>query len=271
MNANRCTDGFRSRSSRGVVVWLKAAAALWWIAALAGCETGTLPDPNDPRDVGLFRPDDARQKLKATSDFLNWRRMRGEINESKEEELIARRANELLKVTDLNHMDESQAWQYAEIYIAARRWEAAKEALELAVRHPADPWRRSLDNLRLARVLAELGQIPEAIEHARLTFICRRDQAAPILPAVLLEIVPAGQGKGHDVDLAMLLMDSVAQEERVVVEPERAASKAFLQAKPFHIQHAYRLAIKMLQGASRPELANKARAEYDAWKATEKL
>ncbi len=236
------------------------------LLALGGCENGTLPDPNDPKDVGLMRPDEVQRNLKATSDFLNERRLRGEISDERGKELIAKRADELLKDIDLSQITAGDAWQYGEVFVTAKKWPAAKKVFELAVKKPANEDRRINDTLHLARVLAEMGEVSESISRVRSTFNCKIIDAAPILPAVLLEVVPAGLGKGHDVEYAQLLIDAIAQEQRVYVDPTLDQGKAFLMAKPFHIEHAYRLAIGTFLKSNRMDLASKARDEYLKWK-----
>ena len=241
-------------------------ALLCSLAGLFGCKTGTLPDPNDPKDVGAWRIDDARRNLKIASDFLNDRQNRGEIDAKASQYLIAKRANEILKDLDVSGFSEKEAWKYGEFYIAARRWGPAKQALELAILHPANGERRSSDNLRLARVLAELGEIPECIARARLTFIVLDEGRVPILPAVLLEIVPAGLRKGHDVELGQLLVDAIDQEQHVLINPATEGGKRFLIARPFLIAHAYRLALETFRAAHRPDLVKKTQQEFDKWR-----
>lgn len=232
---------------------------------LAGCKSGKIPDPNDPADVGLMSPQEVRRNLKAVADFLNVRVMTGDITDAEREKLIARRANELLKETDIAHIKGGSAWQYGEILIAARQWSMAKRVLLIAVQHPAREDRRVNDNLRLARCEAMLGEVPQAIARARSVFDTSKLDAAPILPAILLEIVPAGLGKGHDVELGNLLMDAIPQHERVYVDPKLGPGRDFLIAKPHHISHAYAEAIRIFANAGRPDLGKKARESFEKW------
>lgn len=242
------------------------AFALIALVALGGCENGTLPDPNDPKDVGLMRPDEVQRNLKATSDFINDRRLNGEITDQQGKALIAKRANELLKDIDLSVIAPGDAWQYGEVFITAKKWKEAEQVLRLAIKKPVNEDRRVNDTLRLARVLSELGKCDESIALARSTFNAKVIDAAPILTAVLLEIVPAGVGKGHDVAYGQLLMDSIPQEERVYVDPTLETGKMFLLAKPFHIEHAYRVGIELFRKANREDLAADAQAKYAKWR-----
>ncbi len=247
----------------------RIAQAKWLVLLLLpasfGCRTGTLPDPNDPRDVGLLSPAEVRRNLKATSDFLNYRVLIRDIGEKDRERLIARRAEELLKETDLKDIRERDAWEYGEILITAGQWAKAKKVLEIALRHPVNEDRRVNDTLRLARCEANMGEVSQAIAHARSTFSASKLDAAPILPAVLLEIVPAGLGKGHDVELGELLLDSIPQHERVYVDPTLGPGKAFLAAKPHHIAHAYADAVRIFARSQRFDLADKAQKLFDQW------
>lgn len=220
-------------------------------------QLGTPADPNDPRVAGNS-PEFLRRMLKGASDSLLKREISGEISDVRYHQLVARAANDLLDQVKVGPITPEKAWEWGELYIAARRWPSAKAALEIAVKSPRDANRRVNDTLRLARVLAELGQVGDAVEVARRVFGVADNAAAPILPATLLEIVPAGEGKGADAVLAKLLEDAIAAEMRTIVDPETDAGKAFLMARPVHVEHAWAKVIELYRSAGQTQAAEAA-------------
>jgi len=81
----------------------------------------------------------------------------------------------------------------------------------------------------------------------------------PILPAVLLAIVPAGEGKGHDAELADLLEQAAAQHEQVVVDANTIPGRIFLLARPKHIRNAFLKAAELYEKAGNSAKATEAR------------
>jgi hypothetical protein len=241
------------------------------MVTLGGCQTATLPDPNDPKDVGVMAPDEIRHNLSYASAFLGERSLRGEITDQQFHDLMAQRAQELGQSVDLNHISPDLAWEYGEIFITAREWKLAKSFLEIAVKKPVNEDRRVNDSLRLARVEAELGNVPRAVALARSTFNTVNYQKAPIMPAVLLEIVPAGQGKGSDVLLADLLVDCIPQIENTLVNPSTDSGHYFLLAKPRHIQHAYQKAIELYQSAGQDEKVSQVKQQLRQFEIEKRL
>jgi hypothetical protein len=248
-----------ARSSRPGIGALAVAALL-----CAGCHWGVPPDPNDPRTAGLLKPDVLRQDLAGASDALMERVQKGEIDDAKYKELMAKAANSLLDQVDIGQIPPAQAWQYGDVYITARRWKDARRALEIAVKAAKDDDRRVNDNLRLARVLAELGEVPAAVKTARSTFNVTDTGAAPILPATLLEIVPAGAGKGDDAELAALLEDAIACEQRTIVDAKTIPGQSFLVARPHHVRNAWRKVVELYRSAGKTNEAEAAQARADA-------
>jgi hypothetical protein len=236
--------------------------------ATVGCSSGTFPDPNDPKTIGSISIDEVQRRLRNTSDFLNWRKARGEIDDARFAELMSQRANELIDYLDASHPSSDQAWRYAEVMITGRRWDLAQQDLNIALKEPSGEDRRINDTLRMARVTAELGDIPKSIALARSTFNCAPKDAAPILPAVLLEIMPAIGHRGDPADLARLLQDSIAQEEKVAIYPNSVSGKEFLLAKPFHIARAYRLEIPLLLRSGKQDEAIVVGKKYEALEET---
>ncbi|MBS1716861.1 MAG: hypothetical protein JSS72_03915 [Armatimonadetes bacterium] len=239
-------------SSKTAIKW---CARFAFLAVLAGCKTGVYPDPNDPNDVGKLSPAIVRINLRQASDFLNDRMARGEVTDEEYKTLIAKRADELLPYLDLSQVTDQNAWEYAELFITGRKWDKAKELLLQATKNPVNDDRRVNDNLRLARVLCEMGDVTEGIKKARSTFNVGDIDAAPILPAVLFEIVPAGLGKGNNPELAALLIDAAHQHMRVKVDVKNEAGKAFIQAKDLLLRKAFGKATTIYQRAGEYEKA----------------
>ncbi|HVL40081.1 MAG TPA: hypothetical protein VM328_11885 [Fimbriimonadaceae bacterium] len=227
--------------------------------ALGGCGCGQLPDPNDPKDVGVLAPDVLRRQLKWASDNLNMRRAKGEITEDQAKSLITSYANDLLAQVDLRKIDPDRAWEYGEVCRTAQRWDMAREALEIAVANPPNEDRRINDTLRLAHVLAKMGQAPKAIETAKKVMDAEPHESAPILPAVLLEIVPAAEKKGHDAPLAALLEQAIKKHKETIIDPRSAPGQDFLAAKHHHISNAWGKVVELYRSAGQEAEADQAR------------
>lgn len=246
-------------------VRLRAAGLAALILLCAGCRLGVPPDPNDPSRAGQLTPDVIKNNLRGASDALLDRVAKGQIDDAKYKELLANAANSLLDRVDIGQIPKNKAWEYGEIYITARRWKDAKRALEIAVKAAPDEDRRVNDNLRLARVLSEMGDVKSAIPIARSTFNASDTAAAPILPATLLEIVKAGEGKGQDAELAALLEEAIKCEERTIIDAATVPGQTFLIARPYHIRKAWAKVITLYKASGKAEEAKAAtvRAQAD--------
>jgi hypothetical protein len=231
------------------------------VFALAGCHSGILPNPNDPLD-GQLTVDNIRDQLGCISDALLSRESRGQITDAEYHERKVEAANSLLRGFNPDKIDISKGWQVGEILITAKRWSQAKKVLEGAVelakiRRNED--RRINDSLRLAQVLAEMGDVPGAVKMARTAFKVQPQDAVPVLNATLLRIVPAGRGKGHDLELAKLLEDAIAVDQKAMVDTESAPGKSYLMARPFHEGKSWKLIAELYDASKRPDLADAAR------------
>lgn len=231
---------------------------------LVGCETAVLPDPNDPNDVSVVQPDVLRNSLKGASDNLNQRLAQREINQRQYDALMAQYANDLLNTTNIEAIPPSRAWEYAEVFRTAKRWKEAATVLKVAVKAAKSQDRRVNDTLRLAQALAYENEVPEAIQTAKKVFDAPAQEKAPILLAVLYEIVPAARNKGKDVDLATLLEDAIEQAQQTLVDPNSDAGKMFLAARPHHVRNAWMTVLDLYSAAGRDDLAQKAMRRMDA-------
>lgn len=226
---------------------------------LTGCKVGVPPDPNSPPPGTAMRGAELRRNLKGASDMLNERVSSGEIDEAKAAELLQSYAEELAQTLDLGKVPPDEAWEYAEVYLTARKWAEAEQVLKLAVKSANSEDRRVNDTLRLARAQANQGRVEEAIATARTVFDAPPRETAPILPAVLFEIAPVARGKGHDLELAKLIEDAIKLHERTIVDPETEAGRMFMYARPSHIRNAWLLIEKLYEDAGRPDQARNAR------------
>ena len=217
------------------------------------------PDPNDPSKVGVLQPEVLRQNLRAASDATNARIAKGEFSEAQGQELLQQYAAKEIGTIDLDHIPVDKAWEYAEVFLAAKEWQLARAALMVALRDPLSEDRRVNDTLRLATAEAHLGDVPRAIELARSAFDTPDTQAAPILMACLYEIEPAAKGHGHDPALAKLLEDAITQHQRVRVNRRSNAGRAFLQARPHHIRRAWAEIVKLYEGVGDKKAADLAK------------
>jgi hypothetical protein len=226
-----------------------------WIAfalLAIGCQSPTLPDPNDPK-LGAVEPEVLRRSLKGASNAFLERRDRGEIDDAQFQELMAMTAQRLTQGIEVENTDPKNAWEYGEVFRTARQWKRAAAFLQKAVEYAVQTKnedRRVNDLLRLAHVQVMQGKVKEGIETARKSFDTPDEGAAPILPATLLEIVPNARGKGFDRELGYLLLDAIDCHVRTRVDPNSEAGHAFLTAKRHHIRNAFRAAIMLFRYAN---------------------
>jgi hypothetical protein len=233
---------------------MRKSFTLLGLIIIAGCQTGVLEDPNDPVAAGIMAPDVIRRQLKGTSDMLMDRVGAGQLSDQQFRALIAKRANELLKDLPLDKVEPARAWEYGEVFKTAEKWDLAKQAEQIAVDHAIktkNEDRRVNDLLRLALAEVHLNDIPGAIRDAQKTMDVAPEGSAPILPAVLLEIVPAARGRGHDPELAQLLEKAIGKHMSTVVDPTTEAGKAFLYARPHHVRAAWQLIVELYAKAGK--------------------
>jgi tetratricopeptide (TPR) repeat protein len=228
---------------------------------VGGCRLPPPPDPNDPNDVSVLQIDVLKRNLQWISDAVNERVAKGEITDAQGRKLLAERAQKLLHSVKIDRLNPVEAFEYGEVFRAAKDWELAEQGYTIAVRwarKSKNEDRRINDTLRLAEAKAYRGKVDEAIALSRSTFDSKNEDKAPILLSVLYEIVPGGESKGKDAELAKLTEDAIGQEELVIVNATTNAGKAFLSARPFHLMKAWDKVASLYRNAGLPDEADKA-------------
>jgi len=242
-----------------IFAFVLVVAVVWFGSGFR--HIGTPADPNDPGLAGIMTPEVILHTINGYSNALLVRLPRdrlGNVNDADFKRFLAQATNALLDKVKVTHTNPADAWQYGEIYIAAERWQDAEKAEEIAVKAPKSEDRRVNDTLRLARCMAELGDVPEAIKAARSTFNAGNTDTVPILLATLLEIVPAAEGKGDDAGLAGLLEGAIQCEMRTVVNGNTQPGQDFLVARKYHVDNAWKKTIELYSRAGKPDMARAA-------------
>ncbi len=213
---------------------------------LAGC--GQIPNPNDISTVDLSqRADTANRLLESVESTLQYKVEHGEISDIARMEYIRVYAEKLLKFVDKKNVPNGDQWKYATLLRVTGRWKEAQASLEEAARVADSPDRKINDTLKLAQAQAMNGDVPGAIKTAESTMKAEDKDAAPILPSVLYEIVPAGEGKGHDKELADLLKDAIACHQRVTVDRNTDEGREFIIRRPDHIRRANKKILDLMR------------------------
>jgi hypothetical protein len=210
------------------------------VAFLVGC--GQYPDPNDVTSVlPEERAGAAYQRLEAAGSTLEFKVQANEISDARRIELLTEFAEDLLKKIDPKGVSDSDQWMYAALLRVTGRWVDAEASLKIAVKAAQSEDRRVNDSLKLSQAQAKNNEVIDAIATATTVLNAGDSDAAPILPAVLLEIVPAAKGRGHDVELAGLLEKAIECHQRVKVDMTSEAGKSFVIASRYHINRARKL------------------------------
>lgn len=223
---------------------------LFWLCLLvAGC--GQFPNPND-----LVTSEPSRraaivyERLESAETILDDKVGKGEIVDSKRNEMIRELSEELLKSVEPESVPDEDQWKYATLLRITDRWADAEAALKVAVKVADTPDRKVNDTLKLAQAEAKNNEVAEAIKTASLVLGVPDKDAAPILPSVLYEIVPAAEKKGHDKDLAQLLSAAIECHMRVKVDRDSDAGRQFLIARRYHVNKAQRKVEELLSSTT---------------------
>ncbi len=242
----------------------RAAVLIAFAGILSGgcLMTAEIPDPNSNLLIGM-RPEIMQRNLASAWSGLERRRQRGEIDEAGRDGLYQAKVEELTQLIP-KEIEDDKAWIYGDVYRDAKKWPQAMALYEQAVKAAKTEDRRVNDHLRLARAQAALGRVKEAAATARETFSAPAPEKAPILPAILYEVVPAGRGKGADAALAQVLADAISQHMEVQIDPATEAGQAFLSARTFHIQKAWTAVVSLYEAAGQRAEARKAMEKFES-------
>lgn len=221
-----------------VTNFLKISALLTTVW-LTGCRSGTIADPNEPPANQQVSGEILLRNIGEMMSALDQRINRQEVRAEDREKILNREIGKLLAKIDVNQIPPKQSWQFGDAYRLAGDWKTAKTLYEKAVASAVTVDRKVNDNLRLARAQAHLGDVSASIATARSTFSVGPKEKAPILLAVLYEIVPEAVGKDNDKELAKLLAEAIEQHKQTIVDPTSDAGKNFLLARPAHIHNAW--------------------------------
>ncbi len=235
--------------------WLSTLAAL---VLLAGCKTQVLPDPNDPPVGQTISGEILVRNIEQLVNGLDTRMRQGEINQRQHDDLLAKMIHRMIKGVDPSSIPPKQAWQFGDAYRLSGDWQTAKSLYETAVRVADTTGRTVNDTLRLARVQAHLGDVTTAIKTCRSTFKVGPQDKGPILMAVLYEVEPEAQGKGHDYELAKLVEDAISQHEQTLVDQDKEAGQSFLRARPAHVHNAWIRVAQLYQASGHLDEARRA-------------
>ena len=204
---------------------------------VVGC--GQYPNPNDLTSIDQYhRVEIADKRLVSAETTLQFKVDSKEITDDRRNQLIKELADDLLKKIDPKAVTDTDQWMYAALLRVTDRWPEAEASLRTAVKVAPNPDRKINDTLKLAQAEAKNQKIEEAIKTAESVLEAPDNEAAPILPAILYEVVPAAEGKGHDKELATLLDKAIQVHLRVKVDPKSDSGKIFIIASRHHIGKA---------------------------------
>lgn len=235
---------------------------------IAGCQSKSFPDPNDPNIAGKEAPERLLANLRQVSDQANRRVRRGELTEEQAAKIVSDKARELASGLDVKNIPPTQAWMYGDLYRSGRLWEQAEGALLIAVKAAKTEDRRVVDSLRLAQAQAQLGKLKQAIKSAGTVMNAKPVDCAPILPGVLFEVVPAAEGSNVDAELAGLLEKAIEAHARTIVDEKSTGGVTFLLARSRHIDDAWEKVIELYSRAGDTEKAAIARAQQTRFRSS---
>lgn len=234
------------------------------LGGLAGCQTGKLPDPNSTEEV-VQAPEIMMRNLVNWRMRLDRRVARRELSPEERDAIMAERVKAYVDLISPQMATAENAWIYGDLFRDAGRWKEAYGLYDMARKAAVTEDRKINDNLRFARAAARLGRHDEALAAVKSTFTAKPEDKAPILPAVLYEVVPAAEqsGKRPSALYARVLEEGVRQHLQTVVDASSEPGKAFLTARPTHIQRAWSKIVSLYQEAGDLKEARAAIARAD--------
>lgn len=214
----------------------------------AGCQSGKLPDPNSENEIAEH-PEIMMRNLVNWRTRLDRKVAKKELTPAQRDQMMAERTNEYLQLITPEMATEENAWIYGDLFRDGGRWEDAYRLYDAARKLAKTEDRRVNDNLRFARAAAKLKKHKEALEAVKSTFNAPAEEKAPILPAVLYEVVAAAEEdkKAPYGDYATLLEEAIKQHLVTQVDAASDPGKAFLAAKPTHLSRAWSKVVGLYQ------------------------
>jgi tetratricopeptide (TPR) repeat protein len=196
-----------------------------------------------------------RRNLSDTYLTLAERLQLGQLTPERLDQLLTEEARTMVRGINVESVPREQAWQYGEVFRTAKLWPQTARLYERALAHPPNQGRLVHDTLRYAEALAKLGRVEESIAAAKKSLGTDPKFAVGVLLPVYLEVVPAAEGHGHDVELAELIELAMAEHVRALADPSTPEGRAFLAARPHHLLAASRLAERLYRRSGLPEKA----------------
>lgn len=223
------------------------------LLVLAGCSQPWKTDPNVSHAGVPVSGSVLARNIAGLMADLDERIAKGAVKASEKDALVADYLDRELAGIDPKRIRDDECWQFGDAYRLKGDWKTAKGLYERAVSSAKNEDRSVNDRLRLARAMAHFGENEAAIQTVRSTFTANPSNKAPILMAVLYEIVPEAKGDGKE--FARLLVDAVAQHQKTIVDPETPEGAAFLETRSVHVRAALLLAASLYAKAGDQETA----------------
>jgi tetratricopeptide (TPR) repeat protein len=227
------------------------------LLSLYGCQSGQLDDPNSLENI-QGEPARMMANLREARETLDMRVAKNQLTSQQRDQLMLEKTKKYLEITDKGDVTDENAWIYGDLYRDAGMWKEAFSLYDRARKAAKNEDRRVNDNLRFSRAAGQIGKVKDAIAAVRSTFSTPPKEKAPILPALIFEVIPSCEGKGSDLELARLLEEGISQHNATVVDAETDPGKAFLIARPAHIQRAFTKVVDLYVKAGRRDLARQA-------------
>lgn len=234
---------------------LKKHGTKWWtslvLAALVacGCQAPTIPNPNDPDDVGLVSPDVLSANLASLQQFLVERMLKGEITRVQADKYMAEEGAKMVDHIKVKDIPQGLVSEYANIFRIANDWKKAKEAYEVAAKFAKNGEKKNIDTLRLAVCKAALGDAKEAIQISKKVVEEKDADMSSALTIVYMELVPRAKGQHEDRALADLLIEIVKKYKAVKIDPNSEGGLSQGLARAYHIQRALQAAYDLYSAA----------------------
>lgn len=237
---------------------MRLRSSVLLLVVLAGCAQPWKQDPNVSVPGRPVSGDVLARNIAGLMADLDEREAKGAISAADREAVLQGFLERTLEPVVPEQVPDGECWQFGDAYRLRGDWEQATKLYERAVKAAHTEDRKVNDSLRLARALAHAGRHEEAIAMARSTFDASETNKAPILMAVLYEIVPEAGSNAPKKDYAVLLLDAIAQHRQTVVDAGSPEGAAFLETRSVHIRKAYVAAANLLMESGDRQAAREA-------------